>query len=291
MDVHLRDLRYFAAVAEHRHFTRAAESLHVSQPALSKQVRALERQLRTRLFERDHRTVALTAAGEALLPRAREVLAAWATAEAALTTAGARLVVGFSTGLGRGLLPAVRARLAEHAPDLELRMRQVTWDDPTGGLADRTSDAAFVWLPYPDPDGRYTHDVVVEEARMVALPAGHRLAEHPEIAFADLLDEPFLALPAESGPLREYWLATAERDGRPTRIGAEVATTEETAEALESGLGICLLSQGNVPLVKRAGIAFRPVTGLSPSRLVLAYRRDDTRPMIAALRRAVRASR
>lgn len=289
--MHLRDLRYFAAVAEHRHFTRAAESLHVSQPALSKQIRALEKQLRTRLFERDHRTVALTAAGEALLPRAREVLAAWAAAEAALTTAGVRLVVGFSTGLGRGLLPAVRARLAEHTPDLELRIRQVTWDDPTAGLADRSSDAAFVWLPYPDPDGRYTHDVVLEEPRMVALPAGHRLATRETISFADLLDEPFLALPAESGPLREHWLAVPERDGRPVRISAEVATTEETAEALESGLGICLLSQGNVPLVERAGIAFRPVTGLSPSRLVLACRRADTRPMITALRKAVAASR
>ena len=70
MDVHLRDLRYFVAVAQHLHFTRAAETLYVSQPALSKQIRALERQLRVTLFERDHSTVRLTRAGTELLPHA-----------------------------------------------------------------------------------------------------------------------------------------------------------------------------------------------------------------------------
>ncbi|MET8796116.1 LysR family transcriptional regulator [Nocardia sp. NPDC004568] len=71
MDVHGRDLRYFAAVAEQLNFTRAAESLFVSQPALSKQIRALERQLGAPLFDRDGRSVRLTPVGEALLPHAR----------------------------------------------------------------------------------------------------------------------------------------------------------------------------------------------------------------------------
>jgi len=78
MDVHLRDLRYFVAVAEELHFTRAAERLFVSQPALSKQVRALERQLRRPLFERDRRAVRLAAAGRALLEPARALLRDWA---------------------------------------------------------------------------------------------------------------------------------------------------------------------------------------------------------------------
>ena len=77
MDAHLRDLRYFVAVAEELNFTRAAERLHISQPALSKQIRGLETTLRVQLFLRDRRQVSLTAAGEALLNVARSLLDRW----------------------------------------------------------------------------------------------------------------------------------------------------------------------------------------------------------------------
>ena len=69
-DAHVRDLRYFLAVADALSFTRAAQALFVSQPALSKQVRGLEARLGTELFARGHRSIALTDAGRALLPRA-----------------------------------------------------------------------------------------------------------------------------------------------------------------------------------------------------------------------------
>lgn len=294
MDVHGRELRYFVAVAEHLHFTRAAEALFVSQPALSKQVRALEERLRTPLFTRDRRTVALTPAGAALLPHAREVLAAWERAEAALAAAAAEqdavLEVGISTGLGRGLLPAVRARLAELAPHVRLHVRQVPWSDPTGGLAgDDGTDAAFVWLPLPEPE-RYAWTVVLREPRLVALPAGHRLAGTEEVDFADLLDEPFLALPREAGALRDFWLAVDARGGRPPVVGAEVAGTDETVEALQAGLGVCLLARGNAPVIAREGVAVRPLRGVGPSELVLAWRQGDERPLLGALRTAVRRS-
>ncbi|MEV0980732.1 LysR family transcriptional regulator [Streptomyces sp. NPDC049915] len=292
-DVHVRDLRYFLAVAEELHFTRAAERLYVSQPALSKQIRALERQVGVQLLHRDQRGVSLTPAGEALLPHARDVLAAWEEGSAALEAARAAqrstLVVGMSTSPGRGgLLPAIRSRFTAAHPQVTPRLRQVGWDDPTAGLADGTADVAFVWLPLPD-ETRYGWTVLAEEPRLVALPDTHPLADRPEIDFADLADEPFLALPPSAGVLRDHWLALPERAGRPPRIAAEIAGTEETYEALVAGLGICLVAAGNAPLITLGGVTTRPVRGLSPSRYVLAWRRADAdRPLVRAYARAAR---
>lgn len=293
MDVHARELRYFVAVAEELHFTRAAEKLYVSQPALSKQIRALERQLGAELFRRDRHGVALTGAGEALLPHARRVLAAWEAGAAAVEEAKAAerstLVVGMSTSPGRGgLLPAIRSRFTAAHPGTMVRLRQMSWDDPTAGLADGTVDVAFVWLPLPDEE-RYAWTVVAEEPRLLALPDSHPLAARPEIDFADLLDEPFLALPRSAGRLRDHWLALDARAGRPPRIGAEVSGAEETYEALVAGLGVCLVAAGNAPLISLGGVTTRRVRGLGPSRYVLAWCREEGhRPLVRAYAEACR---
>jgi DNA-binding transcriptional LysR family regulator len=290
MDVHVRNLRYFVTVAEELHFTRAAERLFVSQPALSKQVRMLERQLGAPLFERDRRGVRLTHMGAALLPYARRVLAEWDTAwsavERARTEQRATLVVGMSTSPGRGgLLPAIRSRFSAAHPDATVNLRQVGWEDVTAGLADATVDVAFVWLPVPGPD-RFTWVVVAEEPRLVAMAETHPLAAREAVDFTDLLDEPFLALPESAGPLRDHWLATDARGGSPPRIGAEIASTDETYEALVDGRGICLVAEGNAPLLCLGGVITRPVGGLSPSHLAAARRTDDDRPLVLAYMRA-----
>jgi DNA-binding transcriptional LysR family regulator len=293
MDVHVRDLRYFLTVAEELHFTRAAERLYVSQPALSKQVRALERQLGVELFRRDRHGVALTDAGTALLPHAREVLSAWEDGAAAVdsvrTARRGTLVVGMSTSPVRGgLLPAIRSRFTAAHPEAVVRLRQVNWEDPTAGLADGTTDVAFVWLPLAGRE-RYDWTVIAEEPVMVALPDTHPLADRSGIDFTDLLDEPFLALPESTGPLRAHWLALDARAGRPPQIGAEIASTEETYEALAAGLGVCLVAAGNVPLLTLGGVTACPVRGVAPSRYVLAWRREDARrPLVRAYAQACR---
>src|SRR6266567_8093544 len=109
MDAHLRDLRYFVAVAEELSFTRAAERLHMSQPALSKQIQGLETAVQARLFARDRRHVSLTAAGTALLNVARPLLGHWDDGIAAVGDAAAaearKLRIGTLTSIGRDLYP------------------------------------------------------------------------------------------------------------------------------------------------------------------------------------------
>ncbi|MBF6287859.1 LysR family transcriptional regulator [Nocardia cyriacigeorgica] len=291
MNVHGRDLGYFVAVAEELHFGRAAERLFISQPALSKQIRALERQLGAPLFDRDRRTVTLTPVGAALLPHARTILAEWDSARAAVdaakTTQAATLVIGMSTSPGRGLLPAVRSRMTERFPQISIALRQIAWGDPTAGLADGSTDVAFVWLPLPEQD-RFDTVVVAREPRNIALPASHRLAEREAIDFADVIDEPFLALPPGAGPLRDYWLAMDSRAGRPPVIGAEITSAEETHEAVAAGLGLVLLAAGNAPLIARDDVVVRPIHGVAPAELAVARRRDDHRPLVLGYLEATR---
>lgn len=287
MDVNLRELRYFVAVAEDLNVTRAAERLFVSQPALSKQLRVLERQLGFALFERVHSGVALTRQGEALLPTARDLLERWnagvETARAAAPTG--TLVIGMQTAVGRGLqhdaLRTFRAKL----PGWEVSLRLVGWDDPSGGLADGSSDVAFLWLPVPP--GLDTR-VLATERRGVALPAQHPLAELEEIPFALLRHEPFIALPVAAGRLRDFWLGLDARDDEPV-IAVVANTAEEVFEAVTSGMGVVLIAEGNAALYRRPGMTYRPVADLPQGELAIAWRKGDYRVQVTTFLEALNA--
>jgi DNA-binding transcriptional LysR family regulator len=280
MDAHTRDLRYFVAVAEELSFTKAAaERLFISQPALSKQIRKLETTLRVRLFDRDRRTVTLTPAGAAMLPKARAMLAQWdeATRAAAAAARERTLTVGFQTRIGRGLIAGVTEAMASLLPEWKLSFRQVPWRDPTAGLGHDDVDVAIAWLPVPSAELSWR--VVAIEDRWVALPAGHPLATRTTVTFAELAAQPFVALPAAAGPLRDFWLATDQRDSAPL-IAAEAETAEETFEAVAAGLGVALLAAGNAEIYHRDDLVYRPVTDLPPSELAVVWRTSDDRKAI-----------
>jgi DNA-binding transcriptional LysR family regulator len=282
MDAHLRDLRYFVAVAEELNFTRAAERLHLSQPALSKQIRGLEATLRAQLFRRDRRQVELTAAGSALHAVARGLLRDWDDGVAVVSDAAAQdarvLRLGTLTSIGRALYPVITDQFAKRQPGWRVELHTYGWGDQTAGLQDRTADAAFVWLPI-DATGIET-EVLATEPRFVAMSARHPLADRQTIDFSEIASEPVTALPATAGAQRDFWLAVDARAGQLPRIAAEVSSTDEKFEIVSSGAAITLLAEGNADIYSREGIVCIPVSGLEPARLAIAWRRGDRRPQV-----------
>ena len=283
MDVHLRDLRYFLAVADELHFTRAAQRLFISQPALSRQIQLLEQHVRASLFARGPGGVTLTVAGQALVPLARRTIGTWDEAQqvvaAAIAAESRTITVGMSTGIGRGLIPMAIEAYQRRRPDHLVEMVQTSFSDRTNGLLSGVTDLAFCWLPLP-PDGGLEHRVLMSEVRHVALPVFHPLASRDELTMADLYDEPFLALPESTGSLRDYWLAVEARNGHPVRIGAVVNGPEEAVAALGRGQGVALIAESNAEIYRRPDFVVRPIRGLPPGELAVVWRVGDVRSAV-----------
>lgn len=286
MDVDTRLLRYFAAVAAEGNLTRAAARLYVSQPALTKQIRQLEGLLGVELFVRSRAGMALTPPGEALAGRVPGLLTEWNLALRETRQAAGRaarvLRVGFLASAANEATPRIIAEFTRRQPGWRVDMRQASWGDPTGGLADGEVDTALLRLPFPGQDRLRVRELF-SEPRWVALASGHPLAARESIAFADLLDEPFVAAPADTGAWRDYWLGVDERADRAPRIGAVTDQPDEWLSAIANGYGIALAPESSARFYARPGITYRPVIGVGPSRVGVVWKAEsDADPVVRA---------
>ncbi|MFJ8749892.1 LysR family transcriptional regulator [Streptomyces sp. NPDC102441] len=284
MDVDTRLLRYFVAVAEEGSLTRAAERLFVSQPALTKQIKRLETQLGVPLFVRSRAGMALTEPGQALVARVPVLLDSWDGAlretKSVARRAARVLRVGFVASAANEATQQIIEMFAGRRPGWRADMRQAAWSNPTAGLAAGDVDAALLRLPFPGQDALRV-EVLFTEPRWIALPTAHPLATRDEIPFRDLWEEPFVAAPPETGSWQRYWLAADEREGRPVRIGAVTEQPDDWLSAIANGYGIALTPESSARYYARPGITYRPVTGVSPSRVGIAWApADDTEPVV-----------
>ncbi|TMR88336.1 LysR family transcriptional regulator [Nonomuraea basaltis] len=284
MDVDTRLLRYFAAVAQEGNLTRAAERLYVSQPALTKQIKQLENLLGDRLFVRSRAGMALTEPGQALAERVPALLAEWdrtvRETEAAAGRAARVLRVGFLASGANEATQQIIAAFSRCRPDWRVAMRQAAWSDPTAGLTGGAVDVSLLRLPFPGQETLRVEELLTEP-RCVALPAAHPLASRDVIPFKELWDEPFVAAPLGTGRWRDYWLATDEREGHPPRIGAVTDQPDDWLNAIANGYGIALAPQSAARFYARPGIVYRPVTGVSPSQVGVAWAPSaDANPLV-----------
>lgn len=266
MDVDLRKLRYFVAVAEHLHFGRAADALHIAQPVLSRQIRALEGELKVTLFDRNRRSTSLTEAGEQLLADARPLLAGAEALRRRVAEAadGKRtFTIGFMPGLI--VTSAVRILLARH-PQLDVKVLRTSWDDQTDVIHDGRADVSYVRLPV-DAHGLGMRPLLTEP-RVVVLPADHRLAGKESIAIADLADEHLLQDPDAVPEWRD--IATELRTG--TRVPQpHVRTVEEKLEHVAAGRGVVVLPLSTATFYTRPDVVHAAVRDLGPNHVCLAW--------------------
>ncbi|WP_309117173.1 LysR family transcriptional regulator [Saccharothrix sp.] len=280
MDVDTQLLRTFLTIAEEGSLTRAAERLYVSQPALTKQLRRLEAHLSVRLFTRSRSGMTLTEAGQTLATRAPALLSlcddVLRSTKATASHAARVLRVGFLASAANEATPDIIATFTRLCPGWQVEMRQSSWSDPTAGLATGEVDAALLRLPFPTQDAYNLH-ILQTEPRWVALPHTHPLAAHTTIPFSALEDELFVAAPPETGAWRDYWLATEHRE-KPPKIGAVTDQPDEWLQAIANGYGIALAPESATRFYTRPGITYRPVTGISPSHLCLAWPKSTPEP-------------
>jgi DNA-binding transcriptional LysR family regulator len=317
-DLDVRQLRYFVAVAEELNFSRAAQRLGMAQPPLSKAIAQLERSLGVRLLERSTRRVALTVAGGVLLAQARVALEAVTAAALRTQRAGypePRLVVTLKAGGDGGLLREVMAAYRAGGSDLPpVEVVVGRWGEPPAMLRDGRADVGFLRSPF-ELRG-LDSEPLISEPRMVALPAGHRLADRRRLQMSDLAGEP-----------RARWAGLEQAVFSPGRAGLDEAVLnagqagldEAVFDAGQAGLDEAVFSAGHAgdrraePVVgdtaqlmevvalgqaiaflpasardrhSRPDVVFRPVADLSPSVISVVWPQASRSRATAAFVRA-----
>jgi len=287
MNIELRHLRYFVAVADEASFTAAAHRVHVAQQVLSTQIRQLEDAVGTRLLNRTNKGATLTPAGAAFLTVARETLAGLDRGVTAARNA-ARAVSGkLSVGVGSGSENETRTRLLtafERAyPGVEMHLQIFDMTQPSAGLLDHSSDVALLRPPVAAPGIELA--TVRTEPRMFVLPAGHPLAAREELKLGDVTGLPFVTAElatdgCEPRAWQDDWLIRPRPGGDEPVIGATARTVDDWCEHVAAGHGIGLCPASAATFHGRPGVCFVPSAGLPPATMCVAWRAGDTRPAV-----------
>jgi DNA-binding transcriptional LysR family regulator len=283
----LRHLRYFVAVGEEQHYGRAARRLCVAQPALSRQIQDLEEEIGFQLFERLPRGVKLSAAGKLFLQDARRILqevneAAGCAGRVARGLSGT-LRVGFSENASwRGVVPDSFRRFREQRSDAELQLQPAASLEQLEAIRSGRLDAGFVYfMPKSDPE--LDQLLVAIQHVELAAPKRHALTKLKRLRLRDLTDVPFVWFPRWASPaFYDRLMHECYRGGlRSPRIVQEGLNEATILSLVSTGLGVGWVL-GTARWRSPDTVVILPVVDLNmPLSLALAWRRDNTSPLLA----------
>jgi DNA-binding transcriptional LysR family regulator len=193
--VELRQIRSFLSIAETLHFGRTAELIHISQPALSLQIKALEEEVGVRLFERNRRKTALTAAGIAFRNDVAAALSQLdqASRKARLAADGTLglLRIGFISTVGAEIVPKIVRQFKDLNPEVEFSLLAIPTAHQLQMLQTGSLDIGFLRLPIGE---QRTLEVVTvhREPFVLVVPSSHKLAKRKRVRLREVSGENFV---------------------------------------------------------------------------------------------------
>ncbi|UPG95037.1 LysR family transcriptional regulator [Luteibacter aegosomatissinici] len=241
MNVSLRQLRAFLAVAGHRHFRRAAEALHLTQPAVSRLIADLEAELDVRLFDRSTREVIPTEAGRYLEQALARVLdeldGVLSHARTQADPFRGRVRLAAVPTLSAGLVPAGIARCAAEAPSIEIILRDQNQAQVLDAV--RGGEVDFGLTVEPATHEEFDAETILRDPFLLVCRDDHRFANGPSLAWPALSGEPLILLDHASGSRRLIDAALA-RQGVDASVAIEVGHPHTAFRMVEAGLGITI---------------------------------------------------
>nr|WP_246314583.1 LysR substrate-binding domain-containing protein [Kineococcus aurantiacus] len=242
-------LQCVLAVADGLHFTRAATEVGIAQSALSHQVAALEAELGTRLFDRTSRRVRLTPAGEALLPRARAVLAELDRLRTDVVAAGGavagRLRVGTVPSLPDLRLADVLRGLRRRHPGVRTSVVVRSSDVTLAAVRDGTLDVGLAGFPLGVPPAGVESRLLAVEPHVAVVAADDPWRTRRRVRLRDIASRPCVDYPAGTGGRRQ----TDEAFSAARLVRDVVVETDDLPLLLDlvrRGVGTALLPGSSV---------------------------------------------
>lgn len=292
MDMNLEQLTSFVEVSRTGHFTQAAERLHLAQPSLSRQISTLERELGVELFHRVRGNVALTAAGERLLPIARRMLADADTARGEMAELAGlrrgRIRLGATPTLCTSLVVEVIAEFRGRYPGIDIEILERGSRSLLSALVEGALDLALIVTSVSSERARAVleREPILSERLVVVSSAdasdpfetGAR-AEGAPISLADLAQVPQVSFP-ESYDLRVAMDAAFGAEGIVPTIAVEGAEMDAALRFAERGIGVAVVPA--MVAVNRPALRATPFAAAELTRTVSIARRSDMAPTHAA---------
>ena len=280
----LRQIRSFLSIAETLHFGRTAEMIHLSQPALSLQIRALENEIGVRLFERNRRKTALTAAGIAFREEATGALLRLdqAVHKAKLAASGklGSLRIGFVSTAGNEIVPAIIRQFRELNAEVEFFLHNILTIDQIQMLEAGSLDIGFLRLPIGEHSGLEVV-TVHREPFVLVVPSSHKLAKRKRVRLREASGQDFVMYERTYAPGFHDLIFGMLRDaGIIPKIRQTAGEMPMLISLVDSGVGVAILPASAVKRSVASVVACEIADKIPMSEIGIAVQKGNRAPVL-----------